>query len=78
MQDEQHGLGLGHKLDAVNNRMCIVFLVVSSVGLLKRLFITVWKEEQPYAKEGHESAGFFSAKLISTPISTMSARERRN
>lgn len=37
MQDGQHGLGLGHKLDAVNNRMCIVVLVVSSVGLLKWL-----------------------------------------
>ncbi len=59
MQGGQRGLGLGHKLDAVNNRMCIAFLVVSSVSLLKWLFITVWREdEQPYAKEGHESAGF--------------------
>lgn len=49
-QDGQHGLGLGHKLDAINNRMCIVFLVVSSVGLLKWLFISVWgKDKQPYA-----------------------------
>lgn len=54
MQDGQQGLGLAHKLDAINNRMCIVFLVVSSVGLLKCLFITVLsKDEQPYAKEGH-------------------------
>lgn len=41
MQDGQRGLGLGHKLDAINNRMCIVFLVVSAVVLLKWLFITV-------------------------------------
>lgn len=33
-QDRQLGLGLGHKLDAINNRMCIVFLVVSTVSLL--------------------------------------------
>ena len=38
MQDGQHGLGLGHKLDAINIRMCIVFLVVSSVGPVKMVF----------------------------------------
>lgn len=46
MQDGQHGLGLGHKLDAINNRMCIVFLVVSAVVLLKWLFITVWSKDE--------------------------------
>lgn len=62
MPDGQRGLGLGHKLDAINSRMCIVFLGVSSVGLLKQLFITVWSEdEQPYAKEHHEFAGFYSS-----------------
>lgn len=50
VQDGQHSLGLGHKVDAINNRMCIVFLVVSAVGLLKRLFITVSQDEQTYAK----------------------------
>lgn len=63
MQDGQRGLGLGHKLDAINNRMCIVFLVVSAVVLLKWLFITVWsKDEQPCAKKRHEFAGFYSSR----------------